>query len=119
MSLHQTDNEKERTAQPATFLPFLLRPGREAADVAVNRTSTWRSAVDEGVSRWRVRRRQSRNCNFVAQRHKRPVFRHLFVSFRGDRAPSTPESHTNQSGITLRYSAAWRRLRIRSGRSAP
>jgi hypothetical protein len=37
MSLHQTDNEKERTAQPAPFLPFLFRPGRDDADVAVNR----------------------------------------------------------------------------------
>ena len=39
MSLHQTDNEKERTAQPTPFLPPCYQGRRSDADVAVNRVS--------------------------------------------------------------------------------
>ena len=39
MSLHQTDNEKKRTAQPATILPPCYQVGKEATDLAVNRVS--------------------------------------------------------------------------------
>src|SRR4051812_46418574 len=96
MSLHQTDNEKERTAQPATFLPFLLRPGRVVVDVAVNSASTWRSAVDEGGSRWGAGPRQSRNCIFVAvdRKHLISLAFLAHIERRGvDRGAGTHPNH--------------------------
>jgi hypothetical protein len=51
MSLHQSNNEKKRTAEPATFLPPRYQGGEDCYRFSGEpRSTSWLSAVDEGLS---------------------------------------------------------------------